>query len=150
MSVSHLFFNSLFTHTIMSPVYVALLMDGVDSEHHLCHIELGHVLRESVLKFTKQSQQIASHVIIHHQVLQEETLSSLITKHHSITQTLTHHLIISTEHQRVVWLTHFYHTTTQNALCPNLQDSVLVCLRAVLSEVTLINMTFSSWPSFHW
>ncbi len=116
MSVSHLFFNSLFTHTIMSPVYVALLMDGVDSEHHLCHIELGHVLWESVLKFTKQSQQIASHVIIHHQVLQEETLSSLITQHHSITQTLTHHLIISTEHQRVVWLTNIYHTTTQNGL----------------------------------
>lgn len=91
-------------HTVVvSPVYVALLMDGVDGKNHLRHVELGHVLRQPVLKFTKQRQQVTANVIIHHQVLQEETLSSLITQHHSITQTQTQHFIISNaRHQRAV------------------------------------------------
>lgn len=49
---------------------VVLLMDGVDGEYHLSHVELGHILRKSILKLTEQCQQVATHVVIHHQVLQ--------------------------------------------------------------------------------
>lgn len=64
---------------VVLPVYIALLVDGVDGKHHLRHVKFGHVLRESVLKLTKQSQQVTAHVIIHHQVLWEEKIVSYHT-----------------------------------------------------------------------
>lgn len=51
---------------------VVLLVDGVDGEHHLSHVELGHVLRQTILKLTEQSQQVSAHVVIHHKVLHRE------------------------------------------------------------------------------
>lgn len=52
---------------------VVLLVDGVDGEDHLSHVELGHVLWETVLKLTEQSQQVPAHVVVHDQVLQHNT-----------------------------------------------------------------------------
>lgn len=50
-------------------MHVVLLVDGVDGQHHLSHVELGHVLWETILKFTQQGQQVTAHVVVHHQVL---------------------------------------------------------------------------------
>lgn len=50
-------------------MHIMELMDGVDGEDHLGHIEPRHVLRKTVLKLAKQSQQVPAHVIIHHQIL---------------------------------------------------------------------------------
>lgn len=53
-------------------MHVMELMDGVDSQHHLADVEPCHVFRELVFKFTEQSQQIATHVVIHDEVLHRE------------------------------------------------------------------------------
>lgn len=44
-------------------------MDRVDGQHHLGQVELGHLLRQPVLKLTEQRQQIAAHVVVHDQIL---------------------------------------------------------------------------------
>lgn len=53
------------------PVDVVLLVDGVDGQNHLCHVELGHVFWESILKLAEQSQQVPAHIVVHYQVLQD-------------------------------------------------------------------------------
>lgn len=45
-------------------------MNGVDGQHHLSQVELGHLLRQPVLKLTEQSQQIPTHIVVHDQVLE--------------------------------------------------------------------------------
>ena len=53
------------------PVDVAELVNGVDGEDHLCSVEACHGLREVVLKLAEQRQHIATHVVVHHQILRE-------------------------------------------------------------------------------
>lgn len=60
------------THTSLLPVYVVLLVYRVDGQHHLSHIELGHVLWETVLELTEQGQEVTAHIVVHHQVLQRQ------------------------------------------------------------------------------
>ena len=52
---------------------VVVLVDGVDGQDHLCHVEPSHVLRQPVLKLTEQGQQVPAHVVVHHQVLETDT-----------------------------------------------------------------------------
>lgn len=48
---------------------VVLLVDRVDSQDHLSHVELGHVLRKTILKLTEQGQEVSTHIVVHDQVL---------------------------------------------------------------------------------
>lgn len=57
---------------LSAPVDVVLLVDGVDGQHHLCHVELGHVFRKSILELAEQRQQVPAHVVVHHQVLRDK------------------------------------------------------------------------------
>ena len=51
-------------------VDVAQLVHGVDGEDHLDDVELGHVLRKSVLELGEQSQEVAAAVVVHDQILE--------------------------------------------------------------------------------
>lgn len=56
------------------PVHITQSMDWVNGHNHLCQVELSHVLRDPILKFTEESQQVSTYIIIHHQVLSEKGL----------------------------------------------------------------------------
>ena len=49
-------------------VHVSQLVYRVDGQDHLHDVELGHVLRETVLKLGQQGQQVTPAVVVHHQV----------------------------------------------------------------------------------
>lgn len=56
--------------SISSPVYVVQLVHRVDCQNHFCQVKLSHILRQAVLELAEQSQQIPTHIVVHHQVLQ--------------------------------------------------------------------------------
>ena len=50
-------------------VHIAQLMQRMDGQHHLRHVEASHLLRQAVLELGQQRQQVTAAVVIHHQVL---------------------------------------------------------------------------------
>lgn len=52
-----------------SPVDVVKLVNRVNGQDHLSQVELGHLLWQTVLKLTEQSQKIPTHIVVHDQVL---------------------------------------------------------------------------------
>ena len=68
-------------HTVrkvgLEPVNVVVLVDGVNGQDHLGHVEPSHILRQTVLKLTQQGQKVAAHIVVHHQILQKQKHTSL-------------------------------------------------------------------------
>ena len=62
------------------PVDVPKPVDGVDGQHHLHDVELGHVFREAVLEFAQQGEKVAAAVVVHHQVLQNKRMIHVVGK----------------------------------------------------------------------
>lgn len=60
-------------------MYITQPVDRVNGHNHLSQVELSHVLRDTVSKLTEQSQQVPTHVVIHHQVLQYNTGTHITT-----------------------------------------------------------------------
>lgn len=55
-----------------SPVDVVKLVNRVDGQYHLSQIEFGHLLWQSILKLTEQSQKVTTHIVVHDQVLEKK------------------------------------------------------------------------------
>lgn len=60
------------TQDIYLPVHVAQIVDWTDRQHHLSNVEASHVLRKTVIKFAQEGKEIASAIVIHHQVLKHK------------------------------------------------------------------------------
>ena len=52
------------------PVNVAHPVYGVDGEDHFTGVEPSHLLRKVILELAEQCQNIATHIVVHHQVLE--------------------------------------------------------------------------------
>ena len=52
------------------PVNVAHLVYGVDGKDHFTGVEPSHFLRKVILKLAEQRQDISTHIVVHHQVLE--------------------------------------------------------------------------------
>lgn len=56
------------------PVNITQSVDRINGHDHFSQVELSHVLRDPVSKFTEQSQQVPPYIVIHHQVLKKEVV----------------------------------------------------------------------------
>ena len=59
-------------HTTMRvlPVNVAHPVYGVNGKDHFTGVEPSHLLRKVILELAEQRQNIATHIVVHHQVLE--------------------------------------------------------------------------------
>lgn len=62
---------------MISPVDIVELMHRIDCQNHLSQVKSGHVLWQTVLKLAEKSQEVTTHVVIHHQVLQKTDMPEL-------------------------------------------------------------------------
>ena len=65
---------SVLKHTTMRvlPVNVAHPVYGVDGKDHFTGVEPSHLLRKVILELAEQRQDITTHIVVHHQVLEWE------------------------------------------------------------------------------
>lgn len=61
--------TQMYHHEIL-PVNVAHPVYGVNGEDHFTGIEPSHLLRKVILELAEQRQDIATHIVVHHQVLE--------------------------------------------------------------------------------
>lgn len=54
------------------------VMQGLNSEHHLCQIKARHLLREHVVVLRQEGIEIASGVILHDQIQMMRVLECMV------------------------------------------------------------------------
>ena len=54
-------------------VYISQSVYGIYGQNHFHYVELGHVLRQSVLEFAEKRQKVTATVVVHDKVLKSKS-----------------------------------------------------------------------------
>ena len=59
-------------------VDVAHVVDGLDGQHNLGHVEARHVLVERIVEARREAEQVAAGVVVHHEVEERLVLEAVV------------------------------------------------------------------------